>query len=102
MTNNQSGNCCCGLGVLSLALAMGVVWGLGTLFLGWMASTHQWGVPMVHVIGSVYRGFEPTMTGAWWGGLWGFVDGFVGGVVLALVYNAVQRCCKKCCKKKGD
>lgn len=90
-------NKCRRLCPISLALAAGIVGGLGPMLLGWSASGDHWGAAMVQVIGSVYNGFAPTMTGALWGGLWGFLDGFISGLIFALVYNSSVRCfrCKR-------
>jgi len=88
---------------IALALAGGVVGGIGTLFLGWSAAVGNLGVAMVRVLSSVYLGFEPTMHGAFTGGAWGFADGFVSGLIFGYAYNLFL-CCyfhsKSCCSKR--
>lgn len=87
------------LSPLALALAAGSIHGFGVLFLGWAAANQHWGLAMVQVIGSVYKGFGATMTGALWGGVWGFMDGFISGLIFAWLYNLCA-CCAICrCKK---
>lgn len=75
------------LRVVPLALGLGTTWGLGILFLGWIAAA-GWGVRLVQVLSSLYVGFAPTFLGGLIGGLWAFVDAFLAGVILALLYNA--------------
>ncbi len=98
------GNChtCTRIYPLPLALAAGVICGLGALSLGWSAALGDWGVAMVKAMGSVYHGYTPTLKGGMWGGLWGFMDGFVSGLLLAYLYNFFLCCCKwaKCCSKE--
>jgi len=76
------------LNVKALAIALGVSWGLGMLFVGW-ASMFGWGTKLVEIMSSVYIGFAPSFIGAVIGAIWGFFDGAIGGAVIALVYNAV-------------
>src|SRR5690242_10383475 len=80
---HECGTCyhCSKFSPLSLALAAGIVFGLGTFVLGLMATQNNWGLAMVHIVGSVYKGFAPGIAGAAWGGLWGFVDGFISGLL---------------------
>ena len=72
--------------VLSLALAAGIISGIGVFLL---AIFGMYGVAeeIVTLIGSGYIGFEATWTGAFIGLAWGFVDGFVGIAIFALLYN---------------
>lgn len=88
----------------SLALAAGIVCGLGTMLLGWIAHA-EWGMGAVQMMASVYKGFGPGLTGGLWGALWGFLDGFVTGLVFTLIYNACLCCAKarcRCCKGKCE
>jgi hypothetical protein len=75
----------------ALALTLGVVWGGGVFLLGLLAAFLDWGVPMVELLGSVYLGYGPTVSGSLIGLLWAFVDGAVGGVILAWGYNHFSR-----------
>ncbi len=74
----------------ALALSFGLCWGGAMLLVGW-AATVGWGVKFVEVMGSIYIGFEPSLTGALVGGIWGFVDGMLGGLIVALLYNLFVR-----------
>lgn len=94
MMNHQCGR----LAILPFGIALGVVSGLGSLVLAWLALKYQMGAPMVHQMASLYKSYAPTMEGALWGGLWGFVHGFVVGVLIALIYNLCLKCC--CFKTK--
>ena len=78
------------LNVKSLALGLGLTWGISMLFIGWISAT-GWGAGIVNVISSLYIGFKSTFWGGILGGIWGFVDGFVGGAIIALVYNWVNK-----------
>lgn len=84
------------LSVMAFGLALGIMWGVGMLVLGFAAHWFMWGTPLVTTMGSAYVGFEPTLWGSVIGGVWGFCDGFIGGVVLAWLYNKFA--CKNCDK----
>ncbi len=72
--------------VKAISLSAGIVWGLGLLLCGWVAST-GWCDYFVEVMSSVYIGYAPTFGGGIIGGIWGFVDGAVGGFIFAHLYN---------------
>jgi len=72
---------------LRVAIALGCTCGLGALFLGAAAYYLGWGVELVELIGSVYRGYTPTPEGALVGTGWAFVDGFIGGWLFGWIYN---------------
>lgn len=97
---------CRRLCVMGVALAAGIVNGLGMIIMGFLASSYNFGLPMVNLIATVYKGYAPGLHGALWGGLWGFVDAFVAGLVFALIYNGISYCCRCLCKackmKKSD
>jgi len=78
------------LDVKALAVALGVVWGFGMLFVGW-ASIFGWGTAFVDAMSSVYIGFAPTFLGGIIGGVMGLVDGAIGGAIIAAVYNVVVK-----------
>lgn len=79
---------CARLGISAFGFAMGIVWALGLLILGWISWWSGWGRPMVSMIGSVYLGYAPTFWGTIIGVIWGFVDGYISGVILAAIYNS--------------
>jgi len=88
-------SCYAKLSVCNLAMALGLVWGLGMFATAWLSIWFGLGGPIIKVLGSVYVGFEPSFVGSLWGLLWGFIDGFVGGALIALFYNCFRCCC--CC-----
>jgi len=107
--NGHKENCeCCYCGRLcvgGLAMAAGIVNGLGALILGWLAGAYNFGVPIVHLMGTIYKGYAPGFEGALWGGLWGFIEAFIAALIFGWLYNGIVRCCKCCCgsfcKMKG-
>lgn len=70
----------------ALALALGITWGIGCLFVGWTAS-FEWGDYFVDVMSSFYLGYRPGFIGGIAGGIWGFIDGAISGLILAYCYN---------------
>lgn len=80
---------------LSLAIASGLVNGLGVLVLAWLGSSAHMHAEVVRTMG---------VSGVWGAVLFGFIAGFVGALVFAWIYN-VCLCCWKCrskCKKCGS
>ncbi len=76
--------------ILSLGLAMGVLWGACMLFMGLMVLWFGWGTGFMELVSEWYIGFAATLPGVILGTFWGFVDGFVGGGLLAGLYNFFQ------------
>jgi hypothetical protein len=74
------------LSIKALAVAMGVMWGGGMLFLGWVSMLGL-GNKAVDVMSSVYIGFSSSLLGGIIGAVWGFLDGAIGGAIIAFVYN---------------
>ena len=75
------------LNVKAFALTCGLGWGLTILIVTvWImlldGATRE---PMF--IGTIYRGYNISITGALIGMVWGLVDGLVGGAVFAWFYN---------------
>jgi hypothetical protein len=90
---------CSRLCITSVALAAGLVNGLGLIILALVANeTTNYGVPIIHLLASIYKGYAPGLTGALWGGLWGFLDAFFCGLLFAVIYNWIVYCCKCGCK----
>jgi len=90
MSGNYCKLCACKFG-----FALGLIWGLGTLLLGWAGWLWGFGVPVIMLWSHVYLGFAPTLVGGLWGGLWGLIDFFIFGLLVAWVYNGCLGCCKK-------
>jgi hypothetical protein len=63
------------------------MWSASVFFLGIIAWLFGWGTDMVHLFGSFYIGYTPTLLGSIIGMVWGFADCFIGGVVIAWLYN---------------
>ncbi len=78
------------LRIVPLAVALGAVWALGVLFVGWVSS-FGWGVNFVDVMSSMYIGYKPSFLGGIIGAIWAFVDGAICGAIIAVVYNAFAR-----------
>ncbi|PIR20221.1 MAG: hypothetical protein COV45_07745 [Deltaproteobacteria bacterium CG11_big_fil_rev_8_21_14_0_20_47_16] len=74
------------LNVRALALALGMVWGIGVFSLGIMAM-FNWGADAVGALSSVYIGYSPTIVGSLIGLVWAFIDGSVCGLLIAWFYN---------------
>ena len=90
--------CCC-----RLALAVGIVWGLGLVVLGAIAmATGEWCDKAVEVLGSVYWGFAATGKGLLLGLLWGFGDGFIGTLIIVGLYNLLCRVGRCCCTRDTE
>jgi hypothetical protein len=75
------------LSIKGLALASGILWGLG-LFVG------TWWIILLHgsssettFIGMIYWGYSLTPLGSVFGLVWGFFDGLIGGAIFAWLYN---------------
>lgn len=102
-------NCHCRgkLGVLAFSGSIGIVSAIGILFLGLMGHFFQWGLPVITLTSSIYKGFEPTIAGAIIGALWAFLDGVIWGALVAWFYNKCL-CCPICrkncpsCSKEGN
>ncbi len=71
----------------AMGLALGVLWALGAFIIVLLAIYGDYGTPWVALMGSVYLGVEPTLTGALIALPWAFVDGFIGGYLIAWLYN---------------
>lgn len=75
--------------VLALALACGIVVGLGFMAIGWGAQ-FGWGEDFVDVMGTVYPGYVVGWIGGIIGGLWGF---FYTVIVIGLIAGLYSLMC---------
>lgn len=75
----------------ALGLAIGIIWGLCVLLIGWAAAWTGWGDGLVTMLGSLYIGYAPSPVGGLIGGAWAFVDGIIGGALVALLYNRLEK-----------
>lgn len=69
------------------ALAVGLFWGFGLLFLTWWIILLDGASGAVTLIGKVYRGYNISFAGSLIGFVWAFVDGIIGGAIFAWLYN---------------
>ena len=74
------------LNIRALTLSLGMTWGLGILFLGWV-SIFGWGIDVVDVLSSFYLGYNATFVGAIIGAIWAFVDGAITGLFIGFFYK---------------
>lgn len=77
------------LDVKALALACGLLWGLGLFFLTWWVIFFDGASGDPTIIARVYRGYSLSPVGSVIGLLWAFFDGLIGGAILAWLYNLI-------------
>jgi hypothetical protein len=77
------------MNVRSFALAGGIVWGAGVMFLGWIAA-FNWGRALEGVFASLYIGYGPSFLGGVIGGVWAFFDGLIAAALIAWLYNILS------------
>ena len=70
----------------NLGVALGVVFAIFTLLLGWIAACGFF-VDVVDVLSILYIGYEPSILGAILGAFSAFIHGFITGYLIAFVYN---------------
>ena len=75
---------------ISLALAVGIVWGGFALLAGWF-SLIGWGIPFVKTMGGMYVGYSCSFWGGIIGGICAFIDGFLGGLFIGILYNYFRK-----------
>lgn len=75
------------LHVWSLALALGIMWGISMFLAGLSAFLFGLGVGFVETMRTLYLGYNATVVGSIIGGIWGFIDMFIFGVIFAAIYN---------------
>jgi len=78
------------INVKAFALALGLFWGFGLLFVAWWIILFDGPTGDPTLIGKVYRGYNISMTGGLIGFAWGFADGVIGGAILASLYNFIS------------
>ena len=75
------------LNVKAFALACGLLWGFGLLFLAWWLMWLEEGTPAPCLLNRMYPGYHFTPVGSLIGLGWGFVDAGIGGLIFAWLYN---------------
>jgi len=77
------------LDVKALALACGLLWGLGLFFATWWVIFFDGASGDPTIIARVYRGYSLSPVGSVIGLLWAFFDGLIGGAIFAWLYNLI-------------
>jgi len=87
-----------------LALAVGIVWGVGLLVLGILTTfSDVYGHKVVDLLGNVYYGYQSGSFGrALLGLAWGFADGFICTFIVVALYNLLVDRCGRCCMRKAE
>jgi hypothetical protein len=78
------------LSVVGLAIACGLLWGGGILFVGLVnVARPEYGAQFLHGVSSIYPWYHASGTfgDVIVGTVDGLVDGFVGGALFAWLYN---------------
>jgi len=75
------------LNIKALALTTGLVWGLGIFFMTWWIIYFDGASGEITMLGQIYRGYNISPAGSFYGLVWGFFDGLIGGAIFAAVYN---------------
>ena len=75
------------LNVKALALASGLLWGVGIFALTWWIIAFEGTTGEATFIGHVYRGYNVSPSGSLIGLAWGCTDGLIGGAIFAWLYN---------------
>lgn len=84
------------LNVKAFALACGLIWGVGLLFLTWWIIVFEGATGEVTLIGRFYFGYNISPLGSVIGMAWAFVDALIGGAIFAWLYNLIAgRCSTK-------
>jgi len=85
------------LHAIGFGVAMGLLWSICVMIMALIAMTGDWGAEFVRWLGSLYIGYDASISGAFVGLAWGFVDGFVCGAILAWLYNFITGIILKVC-----
>ena len=75
------------INIKAFALATGLFWGFGLLFITWWIILFEGASGDVTIIGRVYRGYCISLSGSLIGFAWAFIDGIIGGAIFAWLYN---------------
>lgn len=75
------------LNVKALALASGLIWGVGLFILTWWVIMFDGATGEATLIGRLYRGYSISPAGSVIGLVWGLADGAIGGAIFAWLYN---------------
>ena len=77
------------LNIKAMALACGLIWGIGLCFLAWWLILLEGKAPEPCLLNRMYPGYTMTPVGSLIGFGWGFVDAGMGGLIFAWLYNLI-------------
>lgn len=75
------------LNIKAMALAFGLLWGLGLFALTWWIIAFEGATGDPTIIGLIYRGYTISPMGSVIGLFWGFFDALICGALFAWLYN---------------
>ena len=77
----------------AFALSWAIVWAVAVLILALIAanSATGYGMEIVDLLGSIYKGYDATSGGAVVGAIWAFVNAFIGCWLFAWLYNHLSK-----------
>lgn len=75
------------LSLFRLGTAVGLAFGASLVLAGGIAWLTGIGQPLVHTVGSLFRGYGAGPVAAVVGGVWGCATGFTFGAAMAWIYN---------------
>ena len=70
-----------------IGLTLGLIGSFYVLLLSICAALFGWGLPLIRIIGSLYRGYDVTPFGVMIGMLWAFIDGYIAGYLFVYIYE---------------
>ncbi|MFA5108192.1 MAG: bacteriophage holin [Candidatus Micrarchaeia archaeon] len=89
-----SANCSERVCTMSLALALGILWGVGIALTTICAIFYEgYATAFLEVIKSIYPGYSVSYSGALIGLVYGFIGMFVNGYIIAWLYDMLTRRC---------
>jgi len=77
------------LNVKAFALTCGIIWGLGLFLLTWWIIAFEGAAGDMTLIGRVYRGYNISPLGSFFGFIWAFIDSLIAGALFAWLYNFI-------------
>ena len=77
------------LNTTAFGITCGLILGLGLFMITWWIIAFDGATGDVTFIGHIYRGYNISPAGSFFGLIWGLLDGFIGGVIFAWLYNFI-------------
>lgn len=79
------------LNAKALALASGILWGLGMALLTALSMMNGYAGQFLNLMAGVYPGYTISGIGIVVGAIYGFLDGFIGCYIFAWLYNKLAK-----------